>query len=318
MKNYFLLLLALLLPALSQATAQNPFLTHLYTADPSARVFDNTLYLYPSHDLDTATWFSMVDYHVFSTNNMSHWTDHGVALSIADIAWAKECAWAPDCVRKNGKYYFYFPTDKFHIGVAVGDTPWGPFRDPIGRPLLSKDTPGVVCNRDFIDPAILIDDDGSAYMFMGQNAVNVIRLNDDMVSFDGRVHIIEGADDFFEAAWIHKYKGKYYLSYSGRGKILYAMADNVYGPYHFQGAILEEMNSITNHHSIVEYRGQWYLFYHNSDLYFSKHAGDDGSKEWKGVHPFRRSVCVDYLYYNEDGTIRPVIPTKEGVGRIDE
>ncbi|MEZ5069925.1 MAG: family 43 glycosylhydrolase [Bacteroidales bacterium] len=312
-----LLLPVLLILAVPAVRAQNPFITHMYTADPSGRVFDGTLYVYPSHDQDTATTFSMVDWHVFSTTDMKHWTDHGVALHLDEISWAEKNAWAPDCIEANGKYYFYYPTDQFHIGVAVGDHPWGPFRDPIDKPLISKDTKGVICNRDFIDPAAFIDDDGQAYLFMGQNAVNAIRLNPDMVSYDGEVHIIEGTDHFFEAIWVHKHRGKYYLSYSGEGEIQYAMSDHILGPYEFKGTILQKMNSGTNHHSIVEYKGKWYLFYHNSDLYFSRNPDEKPEHNWSGVSPFRRSICVDELFYNEDGTIREVIPTREGVAGVD-
>jgi beta-xylosidase len=289
----------------------------MYSADPSARVFNDTLFVYPSHDQDTATWFNMKDWHVYSTTDMKTWKDHGVALSLNDLAWAKRFAWAPDCIEKNGKYYFYYPTDQFHIGVAVSDRPYGPFRNPIGKPLLSKDSPGVICNRDFIDPAILMDDDGTAYMFVGQNTVNAIKLNPDMVSYDGKVHIIEGTHKFFEASWVHKYNGKYYLSYSSvDGKILYAMSDSIFGPYQYKGVILDQVNSGTNHHSIVDYKGKWYLFYHTSDLYFQNNPHVKRVLDWKGINPFRRSICVDYLYYNKDGTIKKVVPTKKGVNKM--
>ena len=302
---------------LNLCIAQNPFITHMYTADPSARIFNDTLFVYPSHDQDTAKFFDMIDYHVFSTTDMKNWTDHGVALTLDDISWAKEFAWAPDCIEKDGKYYLYFPTDRKHIGVAVSDNPAGPFKDAIGKPLISVDTEGVICNRDFIDPAVLIDDDGQAYLFVGQNTVNVIKLNDDMISYDGEVHIIEGADHFFEASWIHKKEGKYYLSYSGQGEIQYAMSDNVLGPYEFKGTILGKVNSGTNHHSIVDYKGQWYLFYHTSDLYFKNHPEEKPVVNWMGKNPYRRSICVDSLFYNEDGTIKEVNPTKEGVKGIN-
>jgi beta-xylosidase len=296
--------------------AQNPFITHMYTADPSARVFNDTLYVYPSHDEDTATWFSMVDWHVFSTTDMKNWTDHGVALSLDDLSWAKKEAWAPDCEFYRGKYYFYYPVEANYIGVAVGERPTGPFTDPLGKPLIQRSTPGVVNNRDLIDPAIFIDDDQTPYLYFGQNDVNMVKLNPDMISFSDRVQVLEGADDFFEAIWVHKYQGKYYLSYSGRGQILYAMADNPYGPFEYKGVILDEVNSGTNHHSIVEYKGQWYLFYHNSDLYFRNHPEEEAVLDWDKVNPFRRSICVDSLYYNEDGTIREVIPTRKGVAPI--
>ena len=309
MRSFFVLVTILVFS--TNILAQNPFITHMYTADPSARVFNDTLYVYPSHDPDDAEWFDMLDYHVFSTIDMKKWTDHGQALHLDEVKWAEEYAWAPDCVEKNGKYYLYFPTDQFHIGVAVSDKPYGPFKDPIGKPLISKDTEGVVNNRDFIDPAIFIDDDGVSYMFVGQNTVNAIRLNEDMVSYDGKVHIIEGTDHFFEAAWVHKYKGKYYLSYSGNGKILYAMSDDVLGPYEYKGTILDKVNSGTNHHSIVAYRNNWYLFYHNADLALSK--GTEEDKKYKG---YRRSICADELHYNDDGTIQKVVPTAEGVAAL--
>lgn len=294
--------------------AQNPFIRTMYTADPSARVFNDTLYVYPSHDEDTATWFNMKDWHVFSTSDMKNWTDHGVAFSLKDIKWAKKMAWAPDCIKRNGKYYFYYPVDQSKIGVAVGDKPYGYFKDPLDSALIHIKSKGVVCNRDFIDPAVFIDDDGQAYLYMGQLVVNAIKLNSDMISYDGNVYLLKGTDDFFEAIWMHKYKGRYYLSYVGKsGEIKYCIANNPLGPFEYKGVILPRMNSGTNHHSIVEYKGQWYIFYHNSDLYFRNHPevkekfgwGHEGSP-----HPFRRSICFDKLYYNEDGTIKEVVPTK--------
>lgn len=298
--------------------ATNPFITHMYTADPSARIFNDTLYVYPSHDQDTATWFNMNDWHVFSTTNMKKWIDHGVCLSLNDIGWAKKYAWAPDCNFKNGKYYFYYPTDQNFIGVAVGDKPYGPFKDPINKPLISRNTPGVKANRDLIDQCIFIDDDGTSYLYFGQNQVNVLRLNNDMISFEDSVKVLQGTDHFFEAIWMHKYKGKYYLSYSGQGKILYCMSNNPYGPFEYKGVVLDEVNSGTNHHSIVQYKGKWYLFYHNSDLYFKNTPTVKPELDWKSPNPFRRSICVDYLHYNEDGTIQKVIPTKSGVDILDK
>lgn len=298
------------LPGTAFIAEGNPVFTQLYTADPSARVFGDRLYVYPSHDRDEARWWDMQDWHVFSTNDLKHWIDHGTALSLDDLPWATKYAWAPDCIEKDGKYYFYFPTDSSKIGVAVSETPYGPFTDPLGKPLLTKQTPGVKANRDFIDPALFVDDDGAAYLFVGQNYVNAIKLNDDMISFDGTVTVIEGADHFFEAPWVHKYNGKYYLSYSGKGKILYAMADNVLGPYEYKGMILDKVNSGTNHHSIVEYKGRWYLFYHTADLSRSRYPEGDPQRKYT---QWRRSVCADYLYYNQDGSIQPVKMTQEGV-----
>ena len=171
----------------------------------------------------------------------------------------------------------------------------------------------MVNNRDLIDPTIFIDDDYTPYLIFGQNDVNIVKLNEDMISFDDSVRVIEGVNDFFEAVWMHKYKGKYYLSYSGRNKILYCIGDNPYGPFEYKGEILDEVNSGTNHHSIVEYKDQWYLFYHTSDLFFEHNPDVEPVVNWDGLNPFRRSICVDYLYYNEDGTIQKVVPTRNGV-----
>jgi len=300
--------------------AQNPFITHMYSADPSARVFNDTLYVYPSHDQDTATWFSMDDWHVFSTTDMKNWTDHGVALSLKDLSWANSMAWAPDCIKRNGNYYFYFPVDQSKIGVATSNKPYGPFKDPLDSALIHIHSKGVVCNRDFIDPAVFIDHDGQAYLYMGQLVVNAVKLNEDMISYDGVVNLLEGTDDFFEAIWMHKFKGKYYLSYVGKsGEIKYCMGDSPLGPFEYKGIILPKMNSGTNHHSIVEFKGQWYIFYHNSDLYFQNHPEEERKFGWGhegSPHPFRRSICVDKLYYSEDGTIKIVIPTKSGVDGV--
>lgn len=304
----YLTLLLLLATTGVFAQQGNPIITHMYSADPSAHVFGDTLWVYPSHDKDDAVSFSMEDYHAYSTTDMVTWHDHGVIFNpLTQTSWAKSAAWAPDCTYRNGKYYLYYPTDKKHIGVAVSDTPYGPFHDPLGHPLLSIDSPGVICDRDFIDPCVFIDDDGQAYLFVGQNTVCCIRLNDDMISYDGEVHIIEGAKAFFEAAWVHKRNGIYYLSYSDgpfRGhepQIAYCTSTSVLGPYTYQGIILDPVNSGTNHHSIVNYKGQDYLFYHTADL--SRYNCPDFHC---GV---RRSVCVDSLYYNPDGSIQKVRQT---------
>lgn len=294
--------------------AQNPFIKHMYTADPSARFFNDTLYVYPSHDEDTASWFYMQDWHVFSTTDMKNWTDHGVAFSLDNLSWASTMAWAPDCIERNGKYYFYYPVEQSKIGVAVSDKPYGPFKDPLDSALIHTNSKGVVCNRDFIDPGVFIDDDGQAYLYMGQLVVNAIKLNEDMISYDGEVHLLEGTDDFFEAAWMHKYNGKYYLSYVGTsGEINYCMSDKPLGPFKYKGVILRRMNSGTNHHSIAKYKGQWYMFYHNSDLYYTNNPEKEEKFGWGhegSPHPFRRSICHDELFYNADGTIKEVIPTK--------
>ena len=294
----------------STMRAINPLLDFTYAADPSAHVFHDTLWVYPSHDKADACRFDMEDYHVYSTTDMEHWLDHGVIFSpFTQTTWAKEAAWAPDCVERDGKYYLYYPTDKKHIGVAVSDRPDGPFADPLGHPLLSIDSPGVVCDRDFIDPCVFIDDDGQAYMYVGQNTPCCIKLNPDMISYDGEVHLLEGVEEFFEAIWMHKYNGVYYLSYSDgpfhghEPRISYCTADNPLGPFTYRGVVLDPVNSGTNHHSIVEYGGQWWLFYHTSDLSLYNDSTD---------HPgVRRSLAADPLYYQPDGSIQKVVPTQD-------
>ncbi len=315
MKHLFLSLISFVFAVnLYAQHAGNPIITHMYTADPAACVFNDTLFVYTSHDTDSATWFNMYDWHVFSTSDMVHWKDHGAFFSLEDISWADEFAWAPDCAKYNGKYYFYYPVEQNFIGVAVGDKPWGPFEDPLGEPLITRQTPGVVNNRDLIDPAVFIDTDNTPYLYFGQNDVCMVELNEDMTSFNDSVTVVEGTDGFFEAVWVHKYNGMYYISYSGHSKdgkkILYGMSDSPYGPFEYKDVVLDKMNSGTNHHSIVEYKGQWYLFYHNSDLYLENNP--DASED-DGIKAYRRSVCVDSLFYNEDGTIQKVESTDKGV-----
>jgi len=185
MKRFILPIAALLLSC--GLFAQNPVIKGLYSADPTARVFNGKVYLFPSHDIISPVeperkWFCMEDYHVFSSEDLVNWTDHGVILDQKNVPWGNPegySMWAPDCVERNGKYYLYYPTDVKYIGVAVSDHPWGPFEDPLGHPLLTIDSPGVVCDRDFIDPCVFIDDDGQAYMFVGQNTCCCIKLNED-------------------------------------------------------------------------------------------------------------------------------------------
>ncbi|MBS1594764.1 MAG: family 43 glycosylhydrolase [Bacteroidetes bacterium] len=304
-----LLIIVSVLMAVPYCYSQHPIATDIYAADPSARVFNDTLYIYPSHDIEGSRWFDMRDWHVLSTTDMQTWTDHGVALSLDSLPWTRKYAWAPDCAYRNGKYYFYYPVDRDAIGVAVADRPYGPFHDPLGRALVTRQTPGVVESRSLIDPCVFTDDDGTAYLIFGQNEVNIVRLNEDMISFSDTARQVRGVDHFFEAVWMHKYHGKYYISYSGKGKILYGMGDSPYGPFSYKGVVLGKVNSVTNHASITEYKGQWYLFYHTSDKYINAHKG--GRLSLKRY--YSRSMCVGSLFYNTDGTIREVVPTRGGV-----
>lgn len=334
-----------------------PLITHLYTADPSAHVFNNRLYIYPSHDRETDIAFNdngdqydMIDYHVFSMDSMDGpVTDHGVVLSAQDIPWVSKQLWAPDAAAKNGKYYLYFPARDqkgiFRIGVAVADTPEGPFVPE------ESYIPGSYS----IDPAVFVDEDEKAYLYFGgiwggqlqcwkkpssdgdsaggigeKDDVNglifdasqsgpqepsgtgipalcprVAQLSDDMLTFVAPPQELQilapetgapiAADDherrFFEAAWMHRYRGKYYFSYSTGDThyLVYATGDSPFGPFTYQGRILEPVLGWTTHHSIVEFRGRWYLFYHDCEL--------------SGGVDHLRSVKVREIVYDEEGRI---------------
>lgn len=324
-------------PQVLSALAE-PLVTDIYTADPSAHVFEGKLYVYPSHDWeagipqnDNGDHFDMRDYHVFSMEEVGgEVTDHGMVLSVDDIPWAGRQLWAPDAAYKDGTYYLYFPLkdkqDVFRIGVATSDNPAGPF----------ESEPAPMENSYSIDPAVFKDDDGSYYMYVGgiwggqlqryedggynpedtypaddEEAIKprIAKLNDDMKSFaeplkevvilDQQGEPLRTGDNdrrFFEAAWVHKYQGTYYLSYStgDTHKIVYATGDNPYGPFTYQGVILKPVEGWTNHHSIVEYQGKWYLFYHDSSL--------------SGGQTHLRSMKMAEMTYREDGTIVTLDP----------
>jgi hypothetical protein len=286
--------------------AQNPLIMDQFTADPTARVFEGIIYVYPSHDIPAspgrgrANWFVMEDYHVFSSENLTDWTDHGVILTQTDVPWLGRESfdmWAPDCVFRNGKYYFYFPTGG-RIGVAVADKPYGPFK-PEEKP---------IDGARGIDPCVLIDKDGTAYLYFSMNAIYVARLKDNMVELDTPAQKIANlpTEGLVEGPFMFERNGTYYLTYphevGGAERLEYATGSSPTGPFEQKGVIMDKSASgcWTNHHSIVEYKGQWYLFYHDRDL----------SPEFDK----NRSIKADYLFFNEDGTIRKVIPTHRGVG----
>jgi len=270
--------------------AQTPILPDFY-ADPSARAFDGKLYVYPTHDLPGMTNWNEVDWHVFSTDDMVKWTDHGVIFSLKDITWATNLAWAPDCIERGGKYYFYFPAGN-QVGVAVSDSPTGPFKDALGHPLIKKGEAGI---QYCIDPCIFRDDDGQAYLYFGGGRkIGVVKLKSDMITRDGPIQVLE-MPEYYEGIWIHKRNGIYYASYPTRASrkvnanvMVYSMAKNPFGPWQYKGAILDN-HSGNIHGSITEFKGQWYLFYH--------FAAPDKRE---------RQVAVERLSYNDDGTIKPM------------
>ncbi|WNH12611.1 family 43 glycosylhydrolase [Thalassobellus suaedae] len=287
----------------------NPIFTHKYTADPAALVIDNTLWLYTGHDFEGGQkGYKMKDWCVFSTTDMQTWTEHPVPLKITDFSWAKSGdAYAGHVAERNGKYYWYISTNWSGIGVAVSDKPEGPFKDALGKPLLTNDdcfasTHSWAC----IDPAIFIDNDGQPWIFWGNGQCYYAKLKDNMVEVDGTIKQINFESfEFTEAPWIHKRKDKYYLTYATGfpEKIAYAMADSVEGPYVYKG-ILNEIagNSNTNHQAIIDFKGESYFIYHNGGI-----QTDGGS--------FSRSICIDKLEYNDDGTIKPIVMTTKGVSK---
>jgi beta-xylosidase len=310
MKPFALIIFCFLTFGITQS--QNPFVKHIFTADPSAHVFDGKMYVYPSHDRDDAKGFDMTDYHVFSSSDLKTWEDHGVVLDIKNVPWAKEFMWAPDCVLKNGTYFFYFPVrDKegvFRIGVATAQSPAGPF---VVEPQPIKGSFSV-------DPAVFTDDDGQTYMYFGgagmggQKNPSVAKMDATMKEFSTTPIELTGIDYWFEACWMNKIGKTYYLSYSTGGKhpdvagksaIAYATSDNPMGPFVYKGLINNKVTGWTNHHSIVEWKGQTYFFYHTSDL-------SDGKTN-------KRCIAAEYIHITEDGAIQEVIQTKNGIGSYD-
>lgn len=311
-----------------------PLIKDHFTADPSAHVFEDKIFIYPSHDwdsgepeMDDGNHFNMKDYHVYSMDDANgEVTDHGEILKLEDVAWANRQMWAPDAAEKDGKYYFFFPAkdkdDIFRIGVATADNPEGPFT-PEEEPIEGSYS---------IDPAVYKDTDGEYYMYFGgiwggqlqrwqtgefveeddypaddEPALKpkIAKMSDDLLSFAEEPKDVEILDEngapittgdndrrFFEAAWVHKYNDKYYFSYStgDTHNIAYATGDSPYGPFTYQGVILEPVVGWTNHHSIVEFEGKWYLFYHDSSLSEGK--------------TYLRSMKMMEIEHDEDGKIK--------------
>jgi hypothetical protein len=315
-KNPNLLFISALLLLVNHISAQNPIIRDQFTADPSARVFNGRVYVYPSHDIVAKEgkgrpgWFCMEDYHVFSSENLTEWTDHGVIVSQNKVKWVDSTTysmWAPDCIQRNGKYYFYFPANStmerngrkmFGIGVAIADKPEGPF---VPQPESIKDLPGV-------DPNVFIDKDGQAYLYWSLGKIFVAKLKDNMLELASEPQEIKDLPEkgLKEGPWMIERNGIYYMTYphveNKIERLEYAIGDNPMGPFKIAGVIMDEspMNCWTNHHSFIEYNNQWYLFYHQN-AYSPKFDKN-------------RSICIDSLFFNNDGTIRKVIPTLRGVG----
>ena len=310
----YLLSSALILLWAINTAAQNPLIRNMYSADPSARVFGDSVYVYPSHDIlategkGRVGWFCMEDYHVFASKNLSDWKDDGIVVTQNKIPWVKPNSysmWAPDCIERDGKYYFYFPSAPkdstygrgFAIGVAIADKPCGPFV-PQAAPI--KNVHGI-------DPNVFIDKDGQAYLYWALGNIYGAKLKANMLELDAEIKTLETLPEkgLKEGPYMFERNGIYYLTYphveNKTERLEYAIANNPLGPFKITGVIMDETPGCwTNHQSIIQYQHQWYLFYHANDLSpnFDK----------------ARSIRADSLFFNEDGTIRKVMPTLRGIG----
>ncbi|MGE5395360.1 MAG: family 43 glycosylhydrolase [Candidatus Saccharibacteria bacterium] len=313
MKKYTLTLILLAFAA-SFTFAQNPVIRDQYSADPTARVFNGKVYLYPSHDIlgkpgqGRPNWFCMEDYHVFSSENLTDWKDHGMILSQTTVPWANPKAysmWAPDCIERNGKYYFYFPTAPdstygrgFAIGVAVADRPEGPYT-PQSTPI--KKVMGI-------DPNVFIDKDGQAYLYWAMGNIFGAKLKENMLELASEPVVIGElpGKGLKEGPFLFERDGIYYMTIphveKNTERLEYYTGTSPLGPFKFGGVIMDEspVGCWTNHHSFINYNNQWYLFYHHND--------------YSPKFDKNRSVRIDSMFFNTDGSIRKVIPTLRGVG----
>lgn len=289
----------------------NPIITGKYTADAAAIFYNDKVYLYAGHDQcpPDRNRYEMHEWLIYSSNDMVNWTEEAAVNVAETFDWAIDDAWASEVIELNGKFWWYVAVShkEIHgksIGVMVSDFPTGPFKDARGSAIITNDmTTDVSISWDDIDPTVFEDEDGQVYLFWGNTQCYYVKLKDNMIEFEGGIHKVEGLPKFTEAPWIHKRGDWYYLSYAYQfpEKTAYAMSKSIEGPWVFKG-ILNEVagNSNTNHQAIIEFKGKDYFIYHN------------GSIEPHGCS-FRRSVCIDYLYYNPDGTMKRVIMTTEGV-----
>lgn len=290
--------------------AQNPLVTHIFTADPTARVFDGKLYVYPSHDIVPeegveAPKFCMPDYHMFSLENGNTWKDYGVVLDQNEVPWGKKNSygmWAPDCIKKADTYYYYYPAEPQdgssfrRIGVGTSKSPTGPFK---WEKSYIKDVSGI-------DPGLLLDDDGKAYLYFGGGKeLFVAPLKDNMKEVAAKPIKVEGLPaGYKEGSFPFKKDGIYYFTFAhvfaNEGYTIgYATSKNPLGPFEYQGKIMDNINNGTNHHSVVNYNGKWILFYHYWDI--------------SGYNKLR-SMCADYMEFKDDGSIKTVKPTMRGIG----
>lgn len=324
MRNKISKLSALMVLALSlSAVAQNPIIQTKFTADPAPFVYKDTVYLYTTHDENNAGpgmgKFLMKDWLLYTSTDMVNWTDHGVVASLKSFSWGRQDngAWAHQCIERNGKFYLYCTVQGSGIGVLVADSPYGPFKDPLGKKLVGGDDIWST-----IDPSVFIDDDGQAYLYWGNPSLWYVKLNKDMISYSGEIVKIPevgrvkgqttpDAYHYQEGPWAYKRNGHYYMSYASTccpEGIGYAMSNSATGPWEYKGYIMKPNGkSSGNHPGIIDYKGNSYVFGFNFRLNFMI----------TDLHHERRSVCVEELKYNPDGTI-PEVPwwSETGVSQV--
>ncbi len=316
MRRKIFIMMSIMLVMVFESTmcfADNPIVQTLYTADPAPMVHDGICYVYTSHDEDATVndFYTMNDWRCYSSKDMVNWTDHGSPLSYSSFSWGQGDAWAGQVIYKNGKYYFYVPMTRKNsggarvIGVAVSDSPTGPFTDAIGKPLVTNN------GAQDIDPTVFIDDNGQAYLYWGNGNLYYVKLNEDMISYSGGiVQVSPKPTSFIEGPWFYKRNNLYYMVYAGMGSgnedIRYATSTSPTGPWNFKNVLMPAQNSFTNHPGVVDFEGNSYIFYHTGNL--------------EGGGSYRRSVCVEQFNYNSDGTIPSIPITKNGpdqIGNLD-
>ena len=294
-KLFFDFLIIFLISLWTNCYADNPIIQTKFTADPAPMVYKDTVFLYTSHDEDDAFGFKMLNWLLYTSTDMVNWTEHGIIASLKDFKWVKEKngAWAPQCIHRNGKFYLYCPMPGgLGIGVLVSDSPYGPFKDPIGKPLIQNSPADI-------DPTVFIDDDGQAYLYWGNPRVYYVKLNEDMISYSGGiVQEPTTPKNYQEGPWVYKRNGHYYMAYASTccpEGIGYAMSNAPTGPWEYKGMIMDgDQHSSGNHPGIVDYKGHSYVFGFNYAIL----------KETMSKHYERRSICLEEITYNADGTIQ--------------
>lgn len=291
--------LVALLPTVSRA--DNPIVQTSYTADPAPMVYQDRLYLYTSHDEDVtkSNFYTMNDWHLYSTVDMVNWTDHGTPAGLKTFSWSTDNAWAPQGIARNGKIYLYVPLNNntgAKIGVCVSDNPIGPFKDPIGKELAQSGSMAI-------DPTVFIDSDGQAYLYWGNGNLRFVKLSSDMISTTGAVTSNVPMSGFTEGPWFYRRGSIYYLVYAGSGeRISYATSNAPTGPWTYKGDVMGNPSIATNHPGVVDYKGHSYFFYHNGTL--------------PGGGSFKRSVCVEEFTYGADGSIPKLTMSTKGPDSI--